>query len=216
MSGPIAIVDYRAGNLTSVARALDHLGSKGRVTADPDEVRAAERVIFPGVGAAGAAMADLTASGMAAAIKDFFDSGRPLLGICLGTQIVMDWSEEDGGTECLGLIPGRVRRFPVEYAGQRLKAPHMGWNRIRAKRNHPILETAGGDPEFEYYFVHSYYPSPDNEADVVAESDHEGFWFPSVIARDNLIATQFHLEKSGRPGLQLLDAFCRWDGADAV
>jgi glutamine amidotransferase len=215
MSGPIAIVDYRAGNLTSVARALDHLGSKGRVTADPDEVRGAERVIFPGVGAAGSAMADLTASGMGAAIKDFYASGRPLLGICLGTQIVMDWSEENGGTSCLGLIPGRVERFPAEHRGRRLKAPHMGWNKILDPRKHPVLEAALG-PDFEYYFVHSYFPRPADDACVLAVTDHEGFLFPSIIGRRNLIATQFHLEKSGRAGLELLEAFCRWDGTDAV
>jgi glutamine amidotransferase len=215
MSQPIAIVDYRAGNLTSVARALEHLGFDGRVTADPAEVRDAERVIFPGVGAAGAAMADLSSSGMGAAIVDFYSAGRPLLGICLGTQIVMDFSDEDGGVECLGLVPGRVERFPEQYDGRRLKVPHMGWNRIQARREHPVL-MAINDPDFEYYFVHSYFPAPADEADVIAETDHEGFLFPSIIARNNLIATQFHLEKSGRPGLQILDAFCKWDGRHAV
>jgi len=215
VSPPIAIVDYRAGNLTSVARALAHLGQGARVTADPEAVRAAERVVFPGVGAAGAAMADLTASGMGAAIKDFYNSGRPLLGICLGTQIVMDHSDEDGGVECLGLVPGTVKRFPEQYDGRRLKVPHMGWNRLRVRREHPVLR-AWSDPDGEYYFVHSYFPVPADEADVVAVTDHEGFSFASVVARDNLIATQFHLEKSGRPGLDLLDAFCRWDGRHAV
>lgn len=215
MSTPIAVIDYRAGNLTSVARALAHLGFDARVTADPGEVRAADRVVFPGVGAAGAAMADLTASGMGAAIKDFFDSGRPLLGICLGTQIVMDWSDEDGGIDCLGLVPGTVKRFPEEHDGRRLKVPHMGWNRLQVRREHPVLQ-AWSAPEFEYYFVHSYFPVPADEADVVAATDHEGFWFASLIARKNLVATQFHLEKSGQPGLKLLDAFCRWDGRDVV
>ncbi|MBU0516047.1 MAG: imidazole glycerol phosphate synthase subunit HisH [Proteobacteria bacterium] len=211
----MAIVDYRAGNLTSVARALAHLGFDGRVTADPDEVRAAERVIFPGVGAAGAAMADLRASGMGAAIQDFCNSGRPLLGICLGTQIVMDFSDEDGGVECLGLVPGTVKRFPEHHDGRRLKVPHMGWNRLQARGGHPVMK-AWGDPKFEYYFVHSYFPVPADETDVVATTEYQGVWFPSVIARKNLVATQFHLEKSGRPGLEMLSAFCRWDGRHAV
>jgi glutamine amidotransferase len=117
--------------------------------------------------------------------------------------------------DCLGLLPGRVERFPAEHQARRLKAPHMGWNKMSVRREHPVLGAALG-PDFEYYFVHSYYPRPADEKCVLAVTDHEGFVFPSIVGRNNLIATQFHLEKSGRPGLQLLDAFCRWDGRHAV
>ena len=217
MDSEIIIVDYQAGNLTSVLRALAALGFKARITADPEEVARAERVIFPGVGAAGSAMADLRATGMAEAITEFYSGGGPLLGICLGTQIVMEHSLEDGGVDCLGLLPGTVERFPRKFEGRRLKVPHMGWNRLESvNRSHPVLAGGWDDPEYEYYFVHAYYPRPKGESDVLAVTSHGGVVFPSMVGRGNLLATQFHLEKSGRPGLNLLDAFCRWDGKGAL
>jgi glutamine amidotransferase len=204
----IAIVDYNAGNLTSVARAVTHLGFACSVTCDLADLRAAERIIFPGVGAAGAAMASLRRRGLDAALSEQFSSGKPLLGICLGTQIVMGHSEEND-TGCLGLVPGRVRRFasPLDGGGDRLKIPHMGWNRLRIRRPHPLLDGVG--PDDELYFVHSYYPEPDDPAAVLATTDY-GVTFASVIGHRNLVATQFHLEKSGRPGLRMLRNFCTW------
>ncbi|MDD5533917.1 MAG: imidazole glycerol phosphate synthase subunit HisH [Syntrophales bacterium] len=208
----IAIVDYKAGNLRSVERALKKLGLSCRVTADTREIAAAERIVFPGVGAAGSAMRDLMELGIGRVIKEAFLSGKPILGICLGAQIVLDRSEENE-TVCLGLVRGEVRRFPDYNAGEvRLKIPHMGWNRIIMKRSHPVLEGIKEDEEM--YFVHSYYPSPADRSSVIAETDY-GFLFPSVIGCRSLIATQFHLEKSGNAGLRILKNFCEWDGRRA-
>lgn len=206
----IAIVDYDAGNLTSVARAVAHLGYDCEVTKDEKRIRAAERVIFPGVGAAGSAMDSLRRLGLNLAIQETFASGKPLLGICLGTQIIMAFSEEDGGTNCLGIVEGRTRLFSnrmTDAAGARLKIPHMGWNRLVLNQSHPVLE--GIEPGDEFYFVHSYYPDPDHEDQVIGRTEH-GIAFASVIGAGNLVATQFHPEKSGRPGLTLLKNFCEW------
>ena len=204
----IAIIDYRAGNLTSVMLALDALGIEGCVTADPDVIRAAPRVIFPGVGAAGAAMATLRELSLGPCITEVVASGTPFLGICVGTQILLDHSEEDGGVDCLGLIPGVVRRFqPTE---QEVKVPQMGWNNVGVVREHPLFRDIANDSEF--YFVHSYYPDPSDQSTVLARTDYAGKSFSSALYRDNLAATQFHPEKSGRVGLQLLKNFSEWDG----
>ncbi|MEW6262774.1 MAG: imidazole glycerol phosphate synthase subunit HisH [Thermodesulfobacteriota bacterium] len=210
----LAIIDYEAGNLTSVERAVRRLGHQAEITRDPDRILSAERVIFPGVGAAGSAMNSLKRQGLAEVLAEVFHQGRPLLGICLGTQIIFEYSDEDHGTPCLGLLPGRVRRFPPDLSrdGVRLKVPHMGWNGLHLVRNHPVLE--GLTPEQEFYFVHAYYPEPAGEENVLARTDY-GVTFASILARGSLIATQFHLEKSGRPGLNILDNFCRWDGRNA-
>jgi glutamine amidotransferase len=207
----IVIIDYEAGNLTSVKRALHHLGVDAAVTRDVNEIRAAERVIFPGVGAAGSAMASLNRLGLSAAIHEAYQRGTPLLGICLGAQIILDESEEDGGTPCLGLVPGKTKRFPDNLRDDlgKLKVPHMGWNAVRVVRDHPVLRDIR--PEHEFYFVHSYYPEPADASMVMGMTDY-GLEFTSIVARSNLIACQFHLEKSGRPGLMLLENFCRWDG----
>jgi glutamine amidotransferase len=205
----IAIIDYRAGNLTSVARALTHLGVACRITHDPAILQQAERIIFPGVGAAGAAMNSLKQLGLDRALAEQVACGKPLLGICIGSQVILEHSAEND-TACLGLLAGRVAAFPAglrDAAGGALKIPHMGWNRIRPRREHPFL--AGLRPEDEFYFVHSYYPVPAAADWVLAESDY-GVRFASVIGRGNLVATQFHLEKSGRPGLRLLQNFCTW------
>lgn len=205
----IAIIDYDAGNLTSVARAVNHLGFSCKVTNDNAEISASERIIFPGVGAAGSAMQSLKRLGLDQTIISQFHKGKPLLGICLGTQIIMGHSDENQ-VDCLGLIDGSVRVFPATIqseGGDRLKIPHMGWNRIHVQRRHPLLK--GVDAAAEFYFVHSYYPNPTDPADIIATT-HYGISFASVIGFRNLAATQFHPEKSGQPGLTILKNFCRW------
>ena len=205
----IAIIDYQAGNLTSVARAVSYLGYEGVVTHDCQVILEAERIIFPGVGAAGSAMASLKAAGLDRALTEAFNAGTPILGICLGTQIIMGHSAEND-TPCLGLVPGEVESFAADLrddGDNRLKIPQMGWNGIRPVNSHPLL--AGLEPGDEFYFVHSYYPKPRNEGHVVATTRY-GITFPSLVGRGNLIATQFHLEKSGRPGLRLLTNFLNW------
>jgi len=209
----IAIIDYEAGNLKSVERAVNKLGFPCRVTQNLDEIAASERIIFPGVGAAGKAMADLSRLGLDQVMGDALRARKPILGICLGTQIILEESEENG-TRCLGLVRGRVRLFPQPLISEkegRLKVPHMGWNGIRLRRKHPVLD--GIVPGDEFYFVHAYYPVPESEDLVVAGTDY-GIEFASVIGHENLIATQFHPEKSGRAGLRILENFCTWDGRD--
>jgi glutamine amidotransferase len=204
----IAIIDYRAGNLTSVRLALETIGVQGEITSSPDRILAAERVIFPGVGAAGAAMRHLATLGLVEVIRRAAAAGRPFLGICLGTQIVFEFSEEDGGTDCIGLVPGRVRLF--EPKSRLDKVPQMGWNSMRQVRPHPLFDGIADGSEF--YFVHSYYPSPADPSHVLGETEYAGVRFASVVGKGNLVATQFHPEKSGRIGLRLLENFCRWNG----
>ena len=209
----IAIIDYNAGNLASVARAVAHLGFDGTVTRDPDLIRRAERIIFPGVGAAGAAMESLRRTGIDAVLREQTATGKPLLGICLGSQIILAHSDEND-TRCLGLVPGRARAFPAAMRrpdGTPLKIPHMGWNRIARRRHHPLFEGIG--PEDEFYFVHSFYPEPEHPEQVLAVSQH-GIEFAAVIGGGNLVATQFHIEKSGRPGLRMLRNFCAGFGPE--
>lgn len=207
----IAIIDYGAGNLTSVQRALSVLGRESVITSDFSKVVNAERIIFPGVGAAGKAMSDLKRLKLDQALMESYYNGKPILGICLGAQIIMEWSQENN-TRCLGLIKGEVRRFPenlVDHEGKRLKVPHMGWNGVKLKWAHPLFEEV--DQESEFYFVHSFYPSPTNSGEVLGET-HYGTLLASVLVAKNLVAMQFHPEKSGRPGLKILSNFCRWDG----
>lgn len=208
----IAIIEYNAGNITSVARALHSIGQDFVITDDTKMLNAASHAIFPGVGAAGEAMAYLKDKKLDRWLKQCFQSGKPILGICLGTQIILDRSEENN-TDCIGLVAGSTKRFPnsLKSAGSALKIPHMGWNSVNLKQNHPVF--ADIDPAAEYYFVHSYYPSPESEATVLGTTDY-GMTFCSVLAMKNLIATQFHPEKSGRPGLQILKNFCAWRGND--
>jgi glutamine amidotransferase len=204
----ILIVDYKAGNLTSVKRALDYLEIANKFVSSGDELRGAERVIFPGVGHAATAMAVLRERGFDVALREAFERGIPIMGICLGAQIVLSHSAE-GDTACLGLIEGNCTRF--ELADKSLKIPHMGWNEVVVTRPHAILkDVKKGD---EFYFVHSFYPRPDDEANVYAVCEYESA-FPAVIGHKNLFATQFHPEKSGRVGLNLLRNFARWDGTE--
>ncbi len=200
------IIDYDAGNLRSVQRACAEVGLTAEISADPDRVRRADRVIFPGVGAAGSAMRSITRNGMDQALKEVIAAGKPVLGICLGLQISFDHSEEDD-QDTLGLLPGEVRRF--RFDRQDLKIPHMGWNEVRVLKAHPLLE--GIEPGDEFYFVHGYYPDPADAAQICAETDYETT-FACAVARENYFATQFHPEKSGRVGLRLIGAFARWDG----
>lgn len=204
----ITIVDYKAGNLTSVRLALEAIQADADITSDPAVVARADRVIFPGVGAAGAAMEEVRRLGLDAALKDFYASGKPFLGICVGTQILLDSSEEDGGTACLGLIPGQVKRFrPTSHYD---KIPQIGWNAVRFTGRHPVLD--GIDDHSEFYFVHSYYPAPSQPEHRLGETQYADATFAAILGRDNLIATQFHPERSGRIGLKLLENFCTWDG----
>ena len=207
----IAIIDYDAGNLASVFRAVSHLGFSCAITKDVNEIKAAERVIFPGVGAAGAAMESLQRSGLDVVIKEALADGKPILGICLGSQIILTHSKENS-TSCLGILDGTVRAFAPDRQsenGQKLKIPHMGWNSVTFKRRHPVFENIA--PEAEFYFVHSYYPAPADEAAVIGATDY-GISFCSVLTLKNLVAVQFHPEKSGVPGLQILKNFCAWSG----
>jgi glutamine amidotransferase len=201
----ITIVDYDAGNPTSVKRALAAVGVDSKISPDADQVRDAERIIFPGVGHARSAMDVLIERRLDRALAAAFARGTPILGICVGAQLSLTRSEE-GDTECLGLVPGAVRRFPPLPA--QLKVPHMGWNRVVVKRPHPIFEGLGADNEF--YFVHSYYLAPVEAARVLATTEH-GIEFVSAFAWKNLAAVQFHPEKSGPLGLAMLDRFARWD-----
>ena len=188
----LTIIDYKAGNLTSVKLAFAALGVETCVTDDPDQIRAADRLVFPGVGAAASAMANLQSAGLVEVLKEVTASGVPFLGICLGMQILFDHSEEDGGTDTLGILPGQVRRFP-NVPG--CKIPQIGWNQVNAAE--------------EFYFVHSYYVEMNPFAEGVTE--YAGIRFASLARKDNILAAQFHPEKSGRIGLKFLSDFLAWN-----
>ena len=206
MTETITIIDYDAGNIRSVERACSEIGVKSRVTRDPAEIDSAGKIIFPGVGAAPSAMESLRQTGLDAALKRSFEKGVPILGICIGAQIILDRSEE-GDQPCLGLIPGATVRFNL--ADKSLKIPHMGWNEVKTVRPHPLLN--GIEAGDEFYFVHAYFPQPENSEYVYGVTDY-GVDFCSALGYRNLFATQFHPEKSGRPGLRLLERFAVWDG----
>lgn len=205
----IAIIDYDAGNLTSVARAVSHIGYENIVTSDPKKIAEAERVIFPGVGSAGSAMESLKRLGLDMLLRKLFDSGKPIMGICLGTQIILKHSMEHD-TACIGLIDGNVPLFKADMKdddGSTLKIPHMGWNHVNLKKEHPVFK--GLKKEDEFYFVHSYYPEPVSDDFVIGTTQY-GIEFASIIGSKNLVATQFHPEKSGEAGLTVLKNFCEW------
>jgi glutamine amidotransferase len=208
MSGTVpVIVDYDAGNVRSVQRACQHVGMDAQISADPDQVSRADKLIFPGVGSAVSAVDTLRDRGLDEAIKSFYLTGKPLLGICLGLQIVLEHTEE-GDKDCLGLIAGACERF--EFTDRSVKVPHIGWNELNMTGDHPMLgKVREGD---EFYFVHSYYAKPLHEKNVLGTTEYGDTRFCSVIAKDNLFATQFHLEKSGELGLRLLSSFADWDG----
>jgi glutamine amidotransferase len=203
----ITIIDYNAGNIRSVLRACTEVRAKAVITSDPEVVAKAEKIIFPGVGAAPSSMAYLEKTGLDNTIRNVFNKGIPILGICMGAQIVLEASEE-GDQKCLGLIPGKTVRFRLK--DKALKIPHMGWNEVKVITAHPLLNgIKTGD---EFYFVHSYYPRPSDKENVYAVADYGGD-FCCALGHKNLFAVQFHPEKSGRPGLELLKRFARWRGS---
>ncbi|MGE3269883.1 MAG: imidazole glycerol phosphate synthase subunit HisH [Chloroflexota bacterium] len=199
----IVILDYRAGNLRSVAKALETVGVSPVVTDDPAIIARADGLVVPGQGSAVDAMRNLTGLRLVEPIREYVQSGRPFLGVCLGEQVIFESSEEGNGVECLGLVPGTVRRLP---GGDGMKVPHMGWNSVSIRQRHPLLE---GVPDNAYfYFVHSYYVDPADPADMVGETDY-GVKFASIVAHKNIFATQFHPEKSSEIGLRIYRNFAR-------
>lgn len=198
----IAIIDYGAGNLTSVERAVKYLGYDGKITADSETILTADKVIFPGVGAARATMDNLNAGGLSEKLKQVYNAGKPMLGICIGIQVLFDRSEEED-TACLGILPGIVKKFEASPSS---KVPQIGWNEVNQTQSHPIFQDVPNPAHF--YFVNSYYPIPQVASHIVGTTTY-GVEFCSVAAHENLIATQFHLEKSGRIGLTMLDNFLR-------
>lgn len=197
----IVIIDYGMGNLRSVQKALEAVGERAEVSGDPDRVKRADRVVLPGVGAFADAIAELRRAGLDQAFVEAVRAGKPCLGVCLGLQLLFDVSEEDGEHRGLGLLPGRVVRFPNRPG---LKVPHMGWNTLNPRRDAPLLRGLPPDPSV--YFVHSYHAVPEREDDVIAEADYAGP-FAAIVGRENLMACQFHPEKSQRVGLRMYANF---------
>ncbi|KAF0192395.1 MAG: glutamine amidotransferase [Gammaproteobacteria bacterium] len=207
------VIDYGMGNLRSVSKALEHVseGSRIEITSDPGRVRQADRVVLPGVGALRDCMTELARLELIPAIRDVLRT-RPFLGICLGMQALLDFSDENDGTPGLGVIAGAVKRFgdATNAAGARLKVPHMGWSPVDQVGTHPLWKDIATGSRF--YFVHSYYVVPDDTRDVAATTGY-GETFASALARDNIFAVQFHPEKSQQAGLTLLANFLRWNGS---
>ena len=199
------IVDYDAGNVRSVQRACERANMKADISADPETVANADRLIFPGVGSAASAVDTLNNRGLDEAIRYFYETGRPLLGICLGLQILLEHTQE-GDKPCLGLIEGACERF--EFNQNSLKIPHIGWNEVEFVRPHPITDSLQSGDEF--YFVHSYFAIARQDDHILGTTSYGDRSFCSVIGKDNLFATQFHLEKSGELGLRMLAAFAEW------
>ena len=196
MRDRVVLVDYKAGNLTSVKLAFEALGEEAVVTSDPERIRAAEHVVFPGVGAAASAMANLKSLGLESVLRDVVVAGTPFLGICLGMQVLFEHSEEDGGVDLLGILPGQVRRFP-DVPG--CKVPEIGWNQVKGDL---AADVPNGS---EFYFVHSYYA--ERGPFTVGVTEYAGVEFTAAVRKGNVFATQFHPEKSGRLGLAILRAF---------
>jgi imidazole glycerol-phosphate synthase subunit HisH len=197
----VLVLDYGAGNLRSVANAISRLGYQARVSDSVQDLKSARILIFPGQGAAAQVMGSLKRREMMQPIREYIEQGRPFLGVCMGLQVLFSSSEEDNNCECLGIIPGRVRKLPPG-----LKTPHMGWNQVRQVRKHPVFD--GIPDNTNFYFVHSYYADPDDRSVVIGEADY-GVSVCAAVARGNLVATQFHPEKSGEPGLRMYDNFIK-------
>ena len=212
----IAVIDYGMGNLHSVAKALEHVcpGARVSITADPALVEDADRVVFPGVGAIRDCMAEIKRLNVGDVVSQAMKS-KPVLAICVGMQALLQSSEENGGVDCLGLLPGEVKFFGdnlVDGAGEKLKVPHMGWNNVQQTIEHPLWQ--GIEQDSRFYFVHSYYVAMENDAQVAGRCDY-GVNFAAALSHNNLFAVQFHPEKSADAGLQLLRNFCNWDGYTA-
>ena len=211
----IALVDYGAGNIRSVAKALERSDLEPIVTSDPKVVKGADGVLLPGVGAFKDAVCSLESAGLADAIRKVTDHGRPYLGICFGLQLLFEEGEEHGTTRGLGVLRGRVTRFPDELKDESsqgaptrpLRVPHIGWNEVRYAGSHPMIERLPASDV--YYFVHSYRPEPTEVETVVGWTDYGGR-FASAVAKDNVFAVQFHPEKSQAAGKRLLDAYRQW------
>jgi len=202
----VGIVDYDAGNLRSVQRACAAVGLDAFISPDPEALLKADKLIFPGVGSAISAIDTLHERGLFEGLRDFYKSGKPMLGICLGSQIVLGYTDE-GKKDCLNLIEGVCERF--DFSDRNLKIPHIGWNEINIKQDHPLLkQVKSGD---EFYFVHAYFTRPAKPENIFAVTDYYKD-FCSILAKDNLFSTQFHLEKSGRKGLSILSEFATWEG----
>ncbi len=198
----VAVVDYDAGNTLSVTRALKKVGARVNLTPDPEEVVTADAVVLPGVGAFGDCMSKLRERGMDEACLEIFRGGKPFLGVCVALQVFFEASEESPGVEGLGIFPGKVVRFDVGA----LKVPHMGWNDLDLARPHPVLDGLDGEA---FYFVHSYYPEPEETEDLLGTSEY-GTTFCAAAGRENLAAVQFHPEKSSLAGLKLYENFLGW------
>jgi glutamine amidotransferase len=197
----IVIIDYGAGNLRSVSNALSKLGYEARITRASKDLLSADAVVLPGVGAGGDTMAALDKLELVSPIKQYLAANRPFLGICIGLQVLLTGTEEGGWHRCLDIIKGRVTRLP-----EGRKIPHMGWNQVKQLVKHPIF--TGIPDNANFYFVHSYYVKPEDKKIIAGETEY-GLSFPSVIIKDNLIATQFHPEKSGDTGLKIYDNFIK-------
>ncbi|HYA37097.1 MAG TPA: imidazole glycerol phosphate synthase subunit HisH [Candidatus Methylomirabilis sp.] len=211
----VAVIDYGMGNLRSVCKAIEHVAPKSRVhlTASAGDIRAASRVVFPGQGAIGGCMTALERNKLRESLLEAMKT-KPFLGICLGLQALYDFSEEGGGTPCLSLLAGAVKRFPAEKmtdpaTGLSLKVPHMGWNQVHQTGAHPLWNGIPQDTRF--YFVHSYYADSADAVDIAGETEY-GLRFTSAAAHANIFAVQFHPEKSQRGGLRLLENFMSWNG----
>ena len=200
----IAIIDYDAGNIRSVQKALEECGASARITADADDIIAADGVVFPGQGACDASMRSIRERGLFDVIRRSIDSGKPFLGVCLGLQLLLESSEE-GDEPCLAILKGSTKRLPPEKTEQAgLKIPHMGWNSVSLSVDHPVFK--GIPDESYFYFVHSYYADP-GDKNIVAGTTNYGIDFCSAVAWDNVAAVQFHPEKSGAVGLRLYRNF---------
>ncbi|GAA6131397.1 imidazole glycerol phosphate synthase subunit HisH [Halopseudomonas sabulinigri] len=211
MSTHVAVIDYGMGNLHSVAKALEHVGAQQvEVTSDPQAILNADRVVLPGVGAIRDCVSELRQLGLDQVVHQVAKE-KPLLGICVGMQMLLEHSEENGGVDSLGLFPGEVKFFGEElYDGDvRLKVPHMGWNQVQQNLDHPLWHRIEQNARF--YFVHSYYAAPGKTTQLAGRC-HYGVDFAAALAQDNVFATQFHPEKSHTNGLQLLQNFLAWDG----
>lgn len=209
----IAVIDYGMGNLHSVAKALEHVTHENVVvTRDPRSIRGASRLVLPGQGAIRDCMGELQRTELEGLVKELLDEqAKPLLGICVGQQMLFEHSDENGGVDCLGFLPGGVKRFASHLTdpdGGRLKVPHMGWNRIRQRHDHALWE--GIEEGARFYFVHSYYVAATNPEDVLGSTDYAGVEAHVATGRGSVFAVQFHPEKSAGNGLRLLENFVNW------